>query len=795
MDVTCERCGTEYEFDETLLSGRGTSVKCTNCGHVFKVYPKAHEDVDRATSTWRLMRRDGTVDTINSLRELQQRIGSGELIPTDQISRGAEGFKALGSIPELETFFHAAGGGGSQPGPPSPVPPAPTESKPISSRPPGRRPRQPTLLGVVPVPKPVPVDEAPGSVGTSRLGDEVGNENVTAPVEVSEHAVSPYQATDSIRLPETEDTGTSDPVHAPGSESMRLPEAADESMETSTPATGSFSLPDESGSSSNATIEDAEFDEPTTMARRGSTPPPGYYDDDEDIPELPGRGWSPTRWLIVIVVVGGLTVVGTQWQRVTEMFGFAAAPEASAAAIEEGDAALAEDHLEAYERAITLYGQAIQVGDENDPKLLIKAARANALAAQAIDDGAAAPGSDASRKAHAKAALNFAEQALMIDAEVLDARLAEADALRLLGDTSRARESLERGRLMPFSRTAEFFRIDALLEGAEHQGKLEAGLLSASRAAEIAPDGIRYRLLLARAQLASGDEPRARTQIDAVLTKNPHHPAAAALLTQLDAVVVPVEDAGVTDAGAAPDAAIPTQDASLIPPTEANVDASVNAAADETADETGIETGNANETATATPTKKPAPDPARKKRPSRSRERPQYDEYDRLAQAAGSDAFVDGRPPLRDFSWYMREGEAALAGGDYVKARAFFESALEARPGSGDATDALGRTALGSGDAELSLRYFRSAAQRGHPDGYYNLGRAYEKLGRGEEAISAYYTYLKRRPSGVHVSAARTAIKKLDPRVKLPDSETEAAPEPESEPSSEPPTEPEVTTP
>ncbi|MGB5812451.1 MAG: zinc-ribbon domain-containing protein, partial [Polyangiales bacterium] len=63
MDVTCERCGTEYEFDETLLSARGTSVKCTNCGHVFKVYPRAREDADRATSTWRLQRRDGAIDT------------------------------------------------------------------------------------------------------------------------------------------------------------------------------------------------------------------------------------------------------------------------------------------------------------------------------------------------------------------------------------------------------------------------------------------------------------------------------------------------------------------------------------------------------------------------------------------------------------------------------------------------------------------------------------------------------------------------------------------------------------
>ena len=38
MDVTCDRCSTEYEFDDALVSERGTSVKCTNCGHQFKVY-------------------------------------------------------------------------------------------------------------------------------------------------------------------------------------------------------------------------------------------------------------------------------------------------------------------------------------------------------------------------------------------------------------------------------------------------------------------------------------------------------------------------------------------------------------------------------------------------------------------------------------------------------------------------------------------------------------------------------------------------------------------------------------
>jgi predicted Zn finger-like uncharacterized protein len=37
MDVRCEKCGTEYELDESRLKPAGVSVKCTTCGHVFRV--------------------------------------------------------------------------------------------------------------------------------------------------------------------------------------------------------------------------------------------------------------------------------------------------------------------------------------------------------------------------------------------------------------------------------------------------------------------------------------------------------------------------------------------------------------------------------------------------------------------------------------------------------------------------------------------------------------------------------------------------------------------------------------
>ena len=105
MDVTWQRCGTEYEFDETLVSDRGTTVKCTNCGHLFKVY---RPESSSASKVWIVRLSDGEERTLGSLRELQRMIGAGDLTVDDRISRGDEDWKRLGDIAELQTFFAAA---------------------------------------------------------------------------------------------------------------------------------------------------------------------------------------------------------------------------------------------------------------------------------------------------------------------------------------------------------------------------------------------------------------------------------------------------------------------------------------------------------------------------------------------------------------------------------------------------------------------------------------------------------------------------------------------------------------
>jgi predicted Zn finger-like uncharacterized protein len=102
MDVKCERCNTEYEFDDALVSGRGTTVKCTNCGHKFKI---RRSDGDFSEDFWNVTTGDGRTLVFTSLRELQRAIQGYLVERNDRLSRGGLPPKAIGQIPELAPFF------------------------------------------------------------------------------------------------------------------------------------------------------------------------------------------------------------------------------------------------------------------------------------------------------------------------------------------------------------------------------------------------------------------------------------------------------------------------------------------------------------------------------------------------------------------------------------------------------------------------------------------------------------------------------------------------------------------
>ena len=108
MDVRCNRCGTDYEFDDALISDRGTTVQCTNCGYQFKIYPE--RTAVASPERWVVHTMSGTELVYTSLRDLQRAIGEHKVGPKDLLSRGNQPSRPLGSIPELEPFFtHTTG--------------------------------------------------------------------------------------------------------------------------------------------------------------------------------------------------------------------------------------------------------------------------------------------------------------------------------------------------------------------------------------------------------------------------------------------------------------------------------------------------------------------------------------------------------------------------------------------------------------------------------------------------------------------------------------------------------------
>ena len=132
MDVRCEKCLTVYELDDDKVGDAGLTVKCQECGNLFKVRRKAEPaaepldaEPDEASTDQRaiapgrspepvaadkgwLLRSVATQDIVRfrELTTLQQWIVERKVTRKDEISRGGESWKALGGIAELASFFH-----------------------------------------------------------------------------------------------------------------------------------------------------------------------------------------------------------------------------------------------------------------------------------------------------------------------------------------------------------------------------------------------------------------------------------------------------------------------------------------------------------------------------------------------------------------------------------------------------------------------------------------------------------------------------------------------------------------
>ncbi|HEY4241192.1 MAG TPA: zinc-ribbon domain-containing protein [Kofleriaceae bacterium] len=143
MDVRCEKCQTEYELDEARLKPGGVTVKCTNCGHMFKIRKRTItnagvpavappqpqrradsilgdlNDLDGPTTRdpkrskpptgperqWLIRLENGEQKSCRELATLQQWIVGGLVTRESLISRSGKTWKRLGDIAELAQYF------------------------------------------------------------------------------------------------------------------------------------------------------------------------------------------------------------------------------------------------------------------------------------------------------------------------------------------------------------------------------------------------------------------------------------------------------------------------------------------------------------------------------------------------------------------------------------------------------------------------------------------------------------------------------------------------------------------
>jgi len=141
MDVACEKCKENYEFDDSRITESGVTVKCTTCGHVFKVKRKApvvtmsvnppdgQMSVSPASATappfgagtfvpsvpgatpapghkeWKVRQANGNVFQFRELTTLQKWIVERKVSRDDEISLNGDTWKRLGNIAELASFF------------------------------------------------------------------------------------------------------------------------------------------------------------------------------------------------------------------------------------------------------------------------------------------------------------------------------------------------------------------------------------------------------------------------------------------------------------------------------------------------------------------------------------------------------------------------------------------------------------------------------------------------------------------------------------------------------------------
>lgn len=769
MDVTCDRCKAEYEFDEALLGDKGTTVKCSACGHVFRVLPP-NRDAGRSALKLRYA-KDGSVKSLNSLRELQQRIRAGEVSLDDELGRDGFPFRSLREVPELKNFFASSPPERATVRPePSRVgglPVAPTSSSP--ERPPDRTPdptvdvrnaaatvKAPgteTLIGGAPTARPPATRPAP-------MPSEA------RPAERPTEPAPPSTPTHTGPLPNQPSVVTQPTATVTNSPESRVRSFGKHTMMGVGPDDLQLPPPPRMPSVPGVLARPARptsaggTAQPSGAARTPSTAPSSMYSSaggaaassssnlttppqDRTRERNQAAGHEPTLHGVASPVASGsLPPLGAALSTRAQPPGASQPPGAGVPPVTAPRPPLgkAPSAGASYERGGTL-----------SPVTQSAAAAVAAVAPAQVGGPASAPPVEPARRGVAP--FDVASSAFPQASSPVEPLPSDAYATHEGGEASREDASTYDD-AAPATPLPQLYLDDeeqpperAVRESSSKGWLLVALLLLAGGGAYVA---INHLHLLGEAPVPTAAvAPEPSLAVDAGASAEVSADAGAAPTEQYArpefAPPIAADDA-LQDA---PDAARDEGAESTAASTTGKLSASDKAAeraAEKAAEKSADKPARERSTAADKPSAKPTSTQASDDAPSAS------DKPERAAPR--------GTEP-QDYGDWVNRGDQLFSRGDHDGASKAFKAALALRPTGSEANAGLGFALLSAGQTRDSLPYFDRAASSGYAEANIGLGDAYRKLSQPSSAREAYQAYLERLPNGARADYARTSIDKL----------------------------------
>ncbi len=564
MHVQCESCGTEYEFDDALVSGRGTTVKCSTCGFQFKV---RRAGASGASDQWTVTSADGSVFVYGSLRDLQRAILTGEVVASDLLERGGVAPRPIGQIAELIPFFDGTrrapsdraaaekgrdaddpptvrSGASGPPGPPAPVAPAPAYGLGLdpdrTAATPARLLEEHLAASRTPLPGPLP--SAPGAPlsaqpisGAGPVPSTLDPMRPRVQTEISFPA-PPQRALDDLGGGDDDPTRVADSLSsldtAGSAEATRGAPAPQEA-----PSDPALRPPPPEPARVRVTAKPEPYEERLPEVSSPLPPPAqqrSWGEGDAEVDSAMPRGVPPRRSVggVVVAVVVALAVggMGAYYLRERGEKPAAALDAKADAFLTAGEKSLVDGDLE---RAKENFDKA-SVLAEKSPRLLLDSARLATARAdlswirqQILEPGGELDGAKARTLELAALALTASDAAVAAAPDDPAAIRLKIDALRAGGQIDKARALVPK--VVSQGNQAESAYVLAALDMTTPDPVWSTVLQRLRSAATVEGAAGRARSALVVALVRAGDREGAKGEVTRLETAHAKHPLVPAL--------------------------------------------------------------------------------------------------------------------------------------------------------------------------------------------------------------------------------------------------------------------------